>query len=712
VSGPFKKRSLPVYALLILSLLSLAIYPLVIRHAARQRVYRIGADQAPPYYVLHDDGSVDGMAVEILNAAARHAGIRLHWVAWRRTANEALARKAVDLWPALGSTPERRSAYKITEPWLTNDTIAVALAFHKYVDDRTINASKVAMRGKSTLLPTFKAAFPGAVMYPTPTRDDALISVCQGKADVAVVETRFLQAALLDRPKACQGSSFVTHTLMPLRAELSIVGQKDAAAAAVLLRQGINAVARSGQMDQILERWNAYTSADGANLVDLEQAELKTSIAIVAGSVILLVMAVLAWQYFRIRNAERQARAAKLSAEAANSAKSAFLANMSHEIRTPMNGILGFAELAMQSDSIDEQKECLATILSSGDALLAILNDVLDLSKIESGKFDLLTDPFSLRTLLTEVGRVFAFRFKKKALRFESSVQDGLPDVLLGDELRIRQILLNLLGNAVKFTDDGGSIVLTATGEQVDGKVNLRLTVRDSGIGIPLEKQGLIFEAFRQADDSTTKKYGGTGLGLSICLKLVDLMAGKMELESAPGQGSSFSVLLSLSVAAIAHPVAAPSANPAAVSPASPLRILLAEDNPVNQRLAVKLLEKHGHIVTLAGNGRRALEAFADASFDVILMDVHMPDMDGLEATTEIRKLEANGANSGRRTPIIAVTALTMQGDSEMCLAAGMDGFLSKPIRPAELKTVLDAVKRPEGAYLPAADVLTGPAVF
>jgi signal transduction histidine kinase/CheY-like chemotaxis protein len=690
VSWPPKRRSLPLYALLIFSLLALALYPLATRRAARQRTYRIGADHAPPYYVLHDDGTVDGMAVEIINAAASHAGIHLQWVPWRRTANEALAERAVDLWPALGETPDRLRLYKFSEPWLTNDTIAVALAFHQHLDDRLINSSKVAIRGKSTLLPTFKAAFPGSVIYPTDTRDNALISVCQGKADVAVVETRFLQAALLDRPKQCEGSNFVTHTLMPLRAELSIVGQRDAAQATVLLRQGINAVARSGQMDQILEHWNAYTSADGANLVDLEQAELKTNIAIVASAVILVVMATLAWQYLRLRNAERGARAAKLAAEAANSAKSAFLANMSHEIRTPMNGILGFADLALQSDSIEEQKECLATILSSGDALLSILNDVLDLSKIESGKFELSADPFSLRALVRDVGKVFAFRFKKKGLRFESSVQPALPDVLIGDELRLRQILLNLLGNAVKFTDDGGSIALTATGDQVDGKVSLRLTVRDSGIGIPLEKQGLIFEAFRQADDSTTKKYGGTGLGLSICLKLVDLMGGKMELDSAPGLGSSFSVLLSLQAAQIAHPVAVESLAKAAEEPAKPLRILLAEDNPVNQRLAVKLLEKQGHIVTLAGDGRRALEAYSIASFDVILMDVHMPEMDGLEATRQIRKLEDGTAH---RTPIIAVTALTMAGDREICLAAGMDGFVSKPIRPAELKTALDAIK-------------------
>jgi signal transduction histidine kinase/CheY-like chemotaxis protein len=690
VTWPAKRGPLLLYGLIILSVLAIILYPVVTRRAARQRVYRIGADNAPPYHVLHADGRIDGMAVEIMNAAALSAGIRLQWVACRKTPDEALAAGAVDLWPALAATPERLRDYKVTDPWLMNDTMAVALAFHQRLDDRLINSSKVAIRGKSTMVPKFQAEFPGAILWRAGSREDALISVCQGKTDVAIVETRFMQSALLNRPQACEGAKFLTHTIRPLRAELSIVGRKDAAVAAVMLRKSINAVARSGQLDQSLESWNAYTSADGANLVDLEQAEFKNTVAITAICVILGVMGMLARQYFRVRRAERAALAAQLSAEAANSSKSAFLANMSHEIRTPMNGILGFADLALQSDSVEEQRECLATILSSGDALLAILNDVLDLSKIESGKFDILSEPFSLRALLTEAGKVFAFRFREKGLHFESSVSDGLPDWLMGDELRLRQILLNLLGNAVKFTEKG-SIGLSASGEQSDGKVNLRLTVRDSGIGIPPEKQSTIFEAFRQADDSTSKKYGGTGLGLSICVKLVDLMGGKIELESATGVGSSFSVLLSLDAAKGQQSLPARAIEEAGETFNEALRILLAEDNPVNQKLAVRLLEKQGHSVTLAGDGRRAVEAFASGSFDIILMDVHMPELDGLEATKQIRQLEAGGA----RIPIIALTAMAMAGDRETCLAAGMDGFVSKPIRLNELRSVMNAVRHP-----------------
>ena len=378
----------------------------------------------------------------------------------------------------------------------------------------------------------------------------------------------------------------------------------------------------------------------------------------------------------------------KEKAEAASEAKSQFLANMSHEIRTPMNGILGMTELAMQAESTDEQRECLSTIRSSGDALLSILNDLLDLSKIEAGKFEIQESPFSLRELVNESGKVFAFRIKEKGLQFESSVEESLPDTLMGDGWRLRQILLNLLGNAVKFTHEG-SIALSASAKREGEHVLLNLAVRDSGIGIPTGQQGQIFEAFRQADVSTARKYGGTGLGLSICLKLVSLMGGKIELDSEPGKGSTFSVLLPLKVAEI-QTSAVPDSTRTPEASLKPLRILLAEDNLVNQKVASKLLAKQGHQVVMAGNGKLALEQFETGTFDLILMDVQMPEMDGLEATREIRRMEQN---QKRRIPIIAMTAQTMKGDQDACFLAGMDGFVSKPIRLPELWEALRAVQ-------------------
>jgi signal transduction histidine kinase/CheY-like chemotaxis protein len=412
----------------------------------------------------------------------------------------------------------------------------------------------------------------------------------------------------------------------------------------------------------------------------------------------ILVAAALVWVFMLRRRVSGQTRLIKQKlleveklkekAEAASAAKSQFLANMSHEIRTPMNGILGMTELAMQAESPEEQNECLSTIRSSGDALLTILNDLLDLSKIEAGKFEIELAPFSIRELIKDAGKVFAFRMKEKRLRFESSVGELLPDSLIGDVLRLRQILLNLLGNAVKFTP-AGSISLTAGGDVDGDMVNLRLMVRDSGIGIPAEKQSQIFEAFRQADDSTAKNYGGTGLGLSICVKLVALMGGKINVDSEVANGSTFSIVLSLK---IAPPPIQRALNPVELEPKNVgrLNILLAEDNAVNQTLAVKLLKKQGHQVTVAANGRLAVEEFERGGFDLILMDVQMPEMDGLEATSEIRRIEQK---KGTRIPIIAMTAQTMKGDRDNCFAAGMDSFVSKPVRLPELWAAIAAIK-------------------
>ena len=424
----------------------------------------------------------------------------------------------------------------------------------------------------------------------------------------------------------------------------------------------------------------------------------------ILGITVLLSAGVFFWSVLLRQRVTRQTRfiAQKLQeleslkeiAEAASAAKSEFLANMSHEIRTPMNGILGMTELALQADSAAERREYLSIIRSSGNALLAILNDLLDLAKIESGRLDLEVAPFSLRQLVSEAAKVFAFGVRQKTLQFESSVQNDLPDVFLGDSLRLRQIVLNLLANAVKFTE-AGSISFTVSGQILVDHADLCFSVRDSGIGIPPEQQAHIFEPFRQADNSTARKYGGTGLGLSICVKLTALMHGTIRVESEPGQGSVFHVAVSLPVAIQS------SANLAALDGALvrdllPMNILLVEDNLVNQTLAVKLLQKQGHRVTVAGNGRLAVDAFQDGAFDVILMDVQMPEMDGIDATRAIRCLEIS---SSTRIPIVAMTAQTMQGDRDKCFAAGMDAFVSKPIRLSELHAALSLVKRQTGAH-------------
>jgi len=381
---------------------------------------------------------------------------------------------------------------------------------------------------------------------------------------------------------------------------------------------------------------------------------------------------------------------AKAAAEAANRAKSEFLANMSHEIRTPMNGVIGMVQLLRFTGLTDEQKEYLDTIDSSSNNLLSIIGDILDLSRIESGRICLEQADFSLQDCIREVVMMQSSRMFDKGLASRVTIDERLPRFVTGDQLRIKQVALNLLANAVKFTDQGTITVVVSLLQQLSDHIIIQITIADTGIGITREQQAKIFEPFTQADSSTTRRFGGTGLGLTICRQLAQLMGGSIWVESEPGKGSSFHVDLPLGL-----PQQVPDQLPQRtilipIEPAAtPLRILIVEDDLINQRTTELLLRKLGHTTCTAENGRQALELWQQGGIDLILMDIHMPVMNGCEATAEIRARETG---TGRHTPVVALTADALKGTKEYLISQGIDAYLTKPLKLVELKKTLDEI--------------------
>jgi len=661
------------------------------RSRVEDRVYRVGVDHAPPYQFLQPGRPPAGLAVDVMQEAARRKGIRLQFVELNIPVDDAFRQGLVDLWPAATDTPERHQWLYVADPWLANRLCIVSRAGSEVRTTQDLAGKRVSVLKNRIMEDVVGRSMPAGMEIQTVRgREAGLVALCRGEVDASVLEQRYTEQALLRRPAGCESTQFHVINAPGADRMLTILADPRSRPAAIALREGIASMMSDGTFSTLFDRWSAFSGAEMRQVTATLEGE-RTVLTVQIGALLCALVGIVLF----LQN--RRLRAANLMAASATRAKSEFLASMSHEIRTPMNGILGMVQLLLSTPLSTDQREQAEIIRDSGDSLLLLINDILDFSKIEAGKLRLEEKAFNLHQLATQVVALFTPQAEAKGLAFRLVVAPSVPGNLMGDPERIRQVLLNLVGNSVKFTDRGLVSVHIDVHGQDQARAGIRIVVSDSGIGIPSEKVSRLFEKFYQADSSNTRRHGGTGLGLAISHQLVTLMGGRIDVQSSLGVGSTFTVYLTLKrgigeLTAKSHTEMPP---PLPVQP-SGRRILLVEDNLVNQRVGTRLLEKIGCHVDVAENGQIALRLLSSMEsrrgYDLVLMDCQMPVMDGFEATQSLRRMELH---VGRRIPVVAMTASTRPEDRQRCIDAGMDDYLAKPIQIEQLRHTVDRWSSP-----------------